>query len=143
MSALLIDSITQLCVPDHHNDAARLSAWLSNKTPEALRTWFANPNITLHVAERGTDLVAVGCLDRSGEIRLNYVAPAHRFTGVSKALLQALEAELSARGHTAAHLTSTVTARRFYRAAGWGDGPGPGSDADGYPMEKRLTPSVR
>jgi GNAT superfamily N-acetyltransferase len=138
MSAVLMASITDLCTADHKGDAAFLARWLSNKTPAAVRAMFANPDITLYVAERADEIVAVGCLDASGEIRLNYVAPSHRFTGVSKTLLGALEAELKARGHATACLTSTVTARRFYRAAGWMDGDPAGSDENGYPMERRL-----
>ena len=138
MSALLIASITELCGADHKGDAAFLARWLSNKTPAAVRAMFANAEITLYVAERAGEIVAVGCIDASGQIRLNYVAPDQRFTGVSKALLAALEAELKARGRTTAFLTSTVTARRFYRAAGWHDGDKAGGDDSGYPMEKRL-----
>jgi GNAT superfamily N-acetyltransferase len=138
MSAVLTTSITDLCSADHKGDAPFLARWLSNKTPAAVLDMLANPDITLYVAERADELVAVGCIDVSGEIRLNYVAPRHRFTGVSKTLLVALEAELKARGHAVAFLTSTVTARRFYRSAGWMDGDPAGSDQDGYPMEKRL-----
>lgn len=98
----------------------------------------ANPDIALYAAERGPELVGVGCLDSSGHIRLNYVAPRYRFSGVSKALLGALEAVLVERGHTVGYLTSTDTARRFYRARGWRDGPGEGAQWEGYPMHKAL-----
>jgi hypothetical protein len=43
--ALLVvrQSITQLCVADHRNDAATLERWLANKTPEQFARWLADP----------------------------------------------------------------------------------------------------
>ena len=46
---------------------------------------------------------------------------AHRFAGVSKALLAAMEEALLAAALATAPLISTVTAHRFYRSMGWSD----------------------
>jgi predicted GNAT family acetyltransferase len=143
ISRVLIASITELCGADHLNDPDRISAWLSNKTPDAVRAMFASPDSTFYIAERGPEMAGVGCLDSSGYIRLNYVAPGHRFGGVSKALLGTMEAVMVEHGHVVGYLISTVTARRFYRAMGWRDGPGEGAQWDGYPMHKPLRPASR
>lgn len=99
-----------------------------------------NPEVTMFVAERDGALAAVGCIDTKGEIGLNYVSPAHRFMGVSKALLSAMEDELRDQGTKLARLTSTATAYRFYRSAGWEDAGSPetGHSVTGYPMQKAL-----
>ena len=116
MSAVLIASITQLCAADHRNDPAVLTQWLANKTPESVAAWFDNRESTLVVAEHDGEIAAVGGFNTAREITLNYVAPTHRFMGVSTALLEALELGLGAGEAT---LSSTETARRFYRKRGW------------------------
>jgi GNAT superfamily N-acetyltransferase len=116
MSAVLIASITELCVADHHNDPDALAGWLANKTPEGVAKWFDNPDSTLVVAEHRGEIAAVGAFNTTREITLNYVSPRHRFAGVSTALLEALELGL---GPGEARLDSTETARRFYRSRGW------------------------
>ena len=140
MSAVLTASIRDLCTADHRNDPTILAGWLRNKTPEMVLQMFDNPNAQLFVAEHDGTIAAVGCVNGTDEIGLNYVDPAHRFSGVSKALLAALEDHIRQSGATRARLTSTGTARRFYLASGWHDA-GPGEDDRGmlcYPMEKSL-----
>ena len=118
-AALLRRSIAELCAADHNNDAARLSHWLSNKTPQHYRGWVADPLNTMIVATHYQRIVGAGGL-RAGEgIVLNYVHPDARFLGVSNALIAALEAMLRERGVKTAYLTSTLTARRFYEARGY------------------------
>ena len=137
MSAVLIASITQLCAADHRNDPAVLAQWLANKTPESVAAWFDNSQSTLVVAEHGGEVAAVGGFNTAREITLNYVAPTHRFMGVSTALLEALELGL---GAGEAHLTSTETAQRFYKGRGWkvvGDTL-KHRGVSGYPMRKLL-----
>lgn len=141
MSRVLIASITELCTADHGNDAAIIAAWTRNKTADSVGRMIANPEGTMLVAERGGKIAAVGCILAPDEIGLNYVAPAHRLQGVSRALLGAMEALLQQRGVTLARLTSTATAHQFYLGAAWEDaGPEdrtrPGMVA--YPMHKRL-----
>lgn len=140
MSAVLTASIRDLCIADHRNDPAILSGWLRNKSPEMVRRMFENPDALLLVAEHDGEIAAVGCLNGTDEIGLNYVHPAHRFAGVSKALLAGLEDRIRQSGASRAKLTSTGTAHRFYLAAGWRDA-GPVEDDRGmlcYPMEKPL-----
>ena len=140
MSRILIASITELCGPDHHGDAAVIAGWTRNKTPAELRKILANPDVAVYVAERGGVPLAVGCIGLDGWIRLNYVAPEFRFHGASKALLAAMEAALRAGGVALARLESTATAHRFYLSAGWTDigAPGGSHAVEAFPMEKRL-----
>src|SRR5262249_44572963 len=100
-------SITELCGADHGNDPAILANWLSNKTPEIITSWIADPNQSLLVAVEGETLLAVGSVTNAGEIALNYVSPDARFRGISRALLQALEARAVARGNVRCTLVST------------------------------------
>ena len=140
MSRVLTASITELCVDDHENDPVKLAAWTRNKSPEGVAAMLANPGLIMLVAERDTKIVAVGAVTREGEVALNYVAPTARFSGVSKAMLAGLEAELVSLGVTEARLEATATARIFYEDAGWiSDGPqATGRQVNGYPMRKRL-----
>jgi len=137
MSAVLIASITELCVADHKNNPDALASWLANKTPEGVSQWFGNPEGRLFVAERHGEIAAVGAFGTDRMIRLNYVSPRHRFAGVSKAMLLALEERL---GPGEARLESSQTARRFYLGAGWVEAgpPVPHRFVAGYPMRKVL-----
>jgi GNAT superfamily N-acetyltransferase len=135
-------SITELCVADHRNDPAILTQWLSNKTPEIFVSWIMQPANSLLVAIEGDNILAVGSITDAGEITLNYVLPDARFRGVSRAMLGALEVRAVDRGNVRCTLTSTETARRFYKEAGYvEDGPASGKFgmSSGYPMSKVLT----
>lgn len=140
ISGVLIASITQLCAADHGDDPAIIASWTRNKSPDGVLEMLHNPGLAMLVAERDGAVAAVGCSRHSGEIALNYVSPAHRFAGASKAVLAAMEQELRDQGATVATLTSTATARRFYRSAGWEDTgpPETGHLVVGYPMRKVL-----
>lgn len=140
MSQLLIASITTLCHADHQGDPDAIAAWTANKTPATIAGWVADPGRAVFVAERDGTLSAVGMLTASDEVGLNYVAPTHRFSGVSKAMLVALEAEMRRRGATIGRLTSTRTAHDFYLASGWVDAgdPQPCYSVSGTPMTKVL-----
>jgi GNAT superfamily N-acetyltransferase len=138
-------SIAELCVADHRNDGAILKPWLSNKTPEAFVSWIGQSDNSLLVAVEGSNILGVGCVTDAGQINLNYVSPDARFRGVSRALLRALEARAVERGNTRCALTSTETARRFYRANGYvEDGLPVGSFGapSGYPMSRLLAPHI-
>jgi len=140
MSAVLVASITDLCVADHRDDPAILGRWLDNKSPEMVARMLAAPGAAFFVAELGGEIAAVGCVNEPDEIGLNYVSPSHRLVGVSKALLAAMEEYLIGRGVTTASLSSTSTAHRFYLANGWLDAGGCRQEFGMIcqPMEKRL-----
>ena len=135
---MLIASITELCAADHRNNPEALASWPANKSPEGVGVWFANPANTILVAERDGEIAACGAFNTGRKIILNYVSPQHRFAGVSKALLEAMEAAL---GAGEARLDSTLTARPFYLAAGWEEAgpPEPYRFVPGYPMRKVLS----
>ena len=139
--AVLRRSIIELCVADHHNDPAILAHWLSNKRPENIASWIALPDSTMLLAVEGKDVLGVGSVTDAGEITLNYVSPDARFRGVSRQLMQALEARAKQSGNIRCHLTSTMTARRFYLSRGYReDKPIPGKFGCGesYLMSKTL-----
>lgn len=112
-------SITELCLADHHDDPAILQKWLANKTPENMRSWIAAPDNYMFVATDGEAILGVASVTTSGEVILNYVSPEARFRGISKALLQRLEAKAAELGNETCVLTSTGTARSFYLSAGY------------------------
>jgi GNAT superfamily N-acetyltransferase len=134
-------SIAELCVADHQNNEAVLKRWLSNKTPETFESWIRQPDNSLLLAVEGGNILAVGSVTDAGQITLNYVSPDARFRGISRALLGALEARAVERGSKRCTLTSTETARHFYRSNGYlEDGPPVGNfgSSSGYPMSKLV-----
>jgi GNAT superfamily N-acetyltransferase len=134
-------SITELCAADHRDEPAALQAWLANKTPEIVAAWTRQAGNSLLLAVEGNAVLAVGAVTDAGEITLNYVAPEARFRGVSRAMLSALEVRAAERGNHRCTLTSTATAHRFYRSAGYLDEGTSvtrfGMDS-GYSMSKRI-----
>ncbi len=134
-------SITQLCERDHDNDPATLADWLSNKTPVHVRLWIISPAYAIKLAHHRDRLVGLGALSASGEVTLLYVAPEARFRGVSKALLISLEAEARARGISTLTASSTTTAHKFFKMAGFRDHGTPVmgiGKAASYPLAKPL-----
>jgi GNAT superfamily N-acetyltransferase len=133
-------SIEQLCIADHHGNAANLDRWLANKTPSIVESWISQPRSSFLVAVEDGVILAVGAVTDEGKVTLNYVSPDARFRGVSRALLRALESRAAERGSTRCTLKSTETARRFYLSAGYRD-DGPPVLVFGmtsYPMSRRL-----
>jgi GNAT superfamily N-acetyltransferase len=114
-------SIIQLCVRDHQNDPAWLDEWLANKTVENFAGWIADPENRMFVAVADRTILAAGCFRTTGDITLNYVSPAGRFQGISRAMLRRLEQVARELGHRRVALTSTITAHDFYLAAGYSD----------------------
>ncbi|HEX2135006.1 MAG TPA: GNAT family N-acetyltransferase, partial [Microvirga sp.] len=131
---------------DHRNDATVLERWLANKTPENVASWIAHRDSYVFVAAEAGTILGVGAVTSSGEITLNYVSPDARFRGVSRALLERLEATARALGNERCTLTSTETARRFYLAAGYLEQGSPrcgfGSSLS-HPMAKQLAVPCR
>jgi GNAT superfamily N-acetyltransferase len=86
-------------------------------------------------------ILGVGSVTDAGEITLNYVSPDARFRGVSRHLMQALEARATKRGNVRCYLTSTITARRFYLGRGYVEDkviPGKFGCGESYLMSKTL-----
>jgi GNAT superfamily N-acetyltransferase len=138
--AVVRRSITELCVADHGNDPNVLAAWLGNKLPDHVRGWISANPAGVFVADDSEGVRGVAIILPSGEVVLNYVSPATRFKGASKALMTRLEARGRDLGLDRITLVSTVTAHRFYRALGYAD-LGETMSFAGKPafkMEKRL-----
>lgn len=135
-------SIAELCVADHQNDPVILGRWLGNKIPEIFVSWISQPGNSLLVAVEDGSILGVGSVTDAGVITLNYVSPDVRFRGVSRAMLGALEARAGERGNAKCTLSSTETARRFYRANGYaedGQPLGVFGTSSGYPMFKFIS----
>lgn len=143
MSRVLIASITELCAADHRNAEKALAAWTANKSEAGVAKMLADSDLRIFVAELDEEVAAVGAIDTTGKIGLNYVAPIARFRGVSKAMLHRLEQELLDLSFSEGHLEATETARPFYLSAGWlENGPqATGRTVNGYLMRKTLTKS--
>lgn len=117
---VLRESISQLCVADHNNDPGELSGWLANKTTDTFLKWLAEPDLVMRVAARENEILGVGsCNTALRKVVLLYVAPEHRFVGVSAALLTDLEEILKTHGTGRMSLESTATALSFYKSRGW------------------------
>jgi GNAT superfamily N-acetyltransferase len=135
-------SIVDLCSADHRGDEARIAAWIANKTPSTFEQWISAEGSLALVAEGAGGIVGFSLMESNGAVRLLYVLPAARFSGVSTALLAAMEREAIARGVPEVRLSSTETARRFYERRGYASA---GAPTDGprrvrsYPMVKRLS----
>lgn len=138
IATVLRRSIRALCVDDHNNDDAILNLWLRNKTAANVLSWIQTQ--TVLVASERDVIVGVAAASGAGEILLNYVDPSARFTGVSTALLETLEARLAGAGMSVVHLVSTRTALRFYNDRGYsGSGsPQEGTGLAGFPMKKHV-----
>src|SRR5262245_132660 len=103
-------SITQLCIADHHNDEETLAAWLANKTPQNFAAWLSNTDNYCVVAEAGGRLAGVGVLHRRGEILLFYLAPGMQRRGIGKMIHDALERKAVQWQIVSLHLDSTALA---------------------------------
>ena len=116
-------SIVELCCEDHRDDPKMIARWLDGKTPEGVRGWIANSANHMIIAVEADQVIGVGCITADGEITLNYVLPDARFSGVSAAIVQALEDTARAAGHDRIILDSTTTAHHFYHDRGYGPRP--------------------
>ncbi len=122
-------SIQELCHADHNGDAARLADWLFNKTPENMAAWIRNPQNLVFVATEGETILGVAAMTNTGKITLNYVSPDARFRGISKALIDRLEAQAQELGLDRCTLNSTETARKFYLSLGYQEQIAPANEA--------------
>lgn len=111
---MLRRAISTCCAEDHRNDAAVLAAWLGNKTPENVASWFECAAHHSIVACNGEDVVGVAIMTQQGRIVLFYIAPEVQSTGTGKALLGALEGQAREWRLRAIQVASTLSARDFY-----------------------------
>jgi GNAT superfamily N-acetyltransferase len=134
-------SIVELCYDDHRGDEGTLASWLANKTLANFEQWIRSDEHIALVAERDNVLVGFALLTLQGTIALLYVSPDARFSGISKALLDALEQAAIAASVSELRLESSVTALRFYTGRGY-TSTGPPCTGFGvtscYPMSRRI-----
>lgn len=112
-------SIAECCVLDHKNDPAILDAWLGNKTPETVASWFASPtNFSLVAVEEGA-VVGVALLTAAGKLALCYLLPEVLKRGAGKALLACVEQQACSWGVKALQLHSTASGEEFFARQGY------------------------
>ncbi|XWN34287.1 MAG: GNAT family N-acetyltransferase [Devosia sp.] len=139
IAQVLVQSITDLCDKDHRGTQDIIVRWTANKTAPNMRTAITSDGAVVLVSRVSDGIACVG-MAAGEQVLLNYVAPAHRLSGHSKAMLAALESKMKAGGVETARLISTKTAHRFYQKAGWQDcgPPEVQFDLKGFPMKKTL-----
>src|SRR4051812_33650667 len=111
-------SITECCAQDHQNQPEVLQAWLGNKTPQQVATWFSSPTNFAVVAERDGIVVGVALLTQAGKFSLCYLLPEAMHLGIGKSMLQAIEVQARVWGISVLKLHSTATASAFYARNG-------------------------
>jgi GNAT superfamily N-acetyltransferase len=134
-------SIVELCYEDHRGDPATLKVWLANKTPKHLEEWLSSEKNFAVVAERDEVILGFALLHLPDKVELLYVSPEARFSGISKALLKALESAAYAAGVHEVRLDSSATALRFYNRLGYLPSGPPAKAfglANGYPMSRSV-----
>ncbi|MET0323357.1 MAG: GNAT family N-acetyltransferase [Duganella sp.] len=115
-------SIAECCEADHRNDPAILDAWLGNKTPQMVESWFVSPTNFSLVAELDGVVAGVALLTGAGKLALCYVLPEARGNGLGKALLARAEEQVVCWGVKALQLHSTATGHGFFAGRGYTDG---------------------
>jgi GNAT superfamily N-acetyltransferase len=116
---LLRRSIEEVCEPDHRGRPDVLDAWLANKTPETIASWFASPTNHAVVAERDGQLLGLALLTQAGRLALCYVEPGALRIGVGRALLAAVEEQARAWSIRKLHLHSPKSCATFYERHGY------------------------
>lgn len=112
-------SILECCELDHQNDPAILQAWLGNKTPEMVASWFTSPtNFSIVAVDEGK-VVGVALLTGAGKLALCYLLPEARSKGLGKALLSRVEEQACSWGVKALQLHSTATGEEFFARRGY------------------------
>jgi N-acetylglutamate synthase-like GNAT family acetyltransferase len=119
---LLRRAIAEGCAPDHRDQPGVLDNWLSNKTPQNVRTWVAAPSNYMVVAESGTQLLGVALLNQAGKLALCYVDPAAMRRGVGRAMLDAVETQARQWSISKLFLHSPASAAGFFARLGYVDG---------------------
>jgi len=122
--ALLRRSIELGCVADHGQRPEVLEAWLGNKTPQNVVTWFSSPSNFAVVAERrdgsgAPELVGLALLNQAGRLALCYVQPEALRSGVGRELLAAVECKARAWHIGKLHMHSPASASAFFERLGY------------------------
>jgi putative acetyltransferase len=123
--ALLRRSIEHGCVADHGQRPEILEAWLGNKTPQNVATWFSSPSNFAVVAERtidggeGAELVGLALLNQAGRLALCYVLPDVLRTGIGRELLAAVECKARTWHIGKLHMHSPASASAFFERLGY------------------------
>lgn len=112
-------SIAECCVLDHNNDPAILGAWLGNKTPQMVASWFQSSTNHSLVALRDDTVVGVALLTGAGKLALCYLEPEARGLGMGRALLARMEEIAGGWGVKALQLHSTATGAGFFERLGY------------------------
>lgn len=112
-------SIAECCVLDHKNDPAILDAWLGNKTPQMVASWFSSPTNFSLVALEDNAVIGVALLTAAGKLALCYLLPEARSKGAGKALLARVEQQACSWGVKALQLHSTATGEGFFASQGY------------------------
>jgi len=134
--ALLRRSIEVGCKADHAGKPAVLEAWLGNKTPANVASWFAAPSNFAIVAEGEEGrLLGLCLLTQAGKVALCYVLPEALGTGVGRALLDAAERQARAWSIKKLHLLSPPSASAFFERQGFVNA---GKDTSCFGMESDL-----
>ena len=118
-SRVMRRSIRDLYNADYGGDVAHLAGWLSNKTPENVATWISDPRSHVLVATEDEANLGIAAITATGEVTLNYVSRDARFRGVSRALINRLEARARGQRLSYCTLNSTNTACWFYLSLGY------------------------
>jgi len=116
---LLRRSIEEGCRADHEGQPGLLAAWLGNKTPANVVTWFSAPTNYAVVAEREGELVGLILLNQAGKVALCYVLPEALRRGVGRALLASAEEGARAWNISKLHLHSPAGASAFFERHGF------------------------
>lgn len=112
-------SITECCVLDHKNDPGILGAWLGNKTPQTVASWFESPTNYCVVALKDGEVIGVSLLTGAGKLALCYLLPEARGQGAGKAMLAKVEETACNWGVKAVQLHSTATGEEFFASQGY------------------------
>jgi GNAT superfamily N-acetyltransferase len=116
---LLRRSIEEGCRADHQHQPELLDAWLGNKTPATVVSWFSSPTNHAVVAESDGELVGLILLTQAGKVALCYVLPDAVRCGVGRALLSAAEDQARAWNISKLHLHSPGGAAMFFERHGY------------------------
>ena len=117
--SLLRRAIGEGCEPDHGGRSDILDAWLGNKTPQNVASWFSAPTNFALVAERDDELLGIALLTQAGKLALCYVQPEAVRTGIGRAMLCAVEEQARSWSISKIHLHSPASACGFFERQGY------------------------